>query len=102
MLSHLYRIAAEFEQRHGMMPNLLYLNHSHFEQLRQALGGLPDSTALLQRLDMALVLQQDVRHPRVAWSPLRTRTPQRQGHGAQDYPSIHNGVGPRQPRRDPL
>jgi hypothetical protein len=60
VLSHLYRIAAEFEHRHGVMPNLLYLNHAHFEQLEQALSGLRDSAALLRNLDMAVVLQQDV------------------------------------------
>jgi len=102
MLSHLYRIAAQFEQHHGVAPNLLYLNYAHFEQLKQALGGLRDNAALLRGLDMALVLQQDVAHPRVAWSAHRERTRHRQGHGTQGWASIHNGVGPGQPRRDPL
>ena len=102
MLSHLYRTASDFEQRHGVTPNLLYLNYSHFEQLQRALAGLRDRAALLQRLDMALVLQQDVAHPRVAWSQRRAPRMQHARRGAHHQPSIHNGVGHGQPRRDPL
>ncbi|UCE76305.1 MAG: hypothetical protein JSU62_10655 [Gammaproteobacteria bacterium] len=102
MLSHLYRIAAEFEHRHGVMPNLLYLNHAHFEQLEQALSGLRDSAALLRNLDMAVVLQQDVVHPRVAWSAVRARAVSGQGRAGDGGPSIHNGVGRGQSWLDPL
>jgi hypothetical protein len=44
---------------------------------------------------MALVLQSDAVHPRVAWSPALDRA-------SQARSSIHNGVGPGQPRLDPL
>ncbi len=97
MLSYLCRIAAEFECRHGVTPNLLYLNCAHFAQLQQALSGLRGSGALLRRLDMALVLQQDTAHPRVAWSPFRTRAAQQQRRDSHGPLSIHNGVGPGQP-----
>lgn len=73
MLSHLYQIASSFERRHGIAPNLLYLNYRHFEQLKQALPGLQPTEMLLQRLDMNIILQKDVIHPRVAWSPVRAR-----------------------------
>lgn len=101
MLSHLYRIAAEFERRHAVKPNLLYLNYTHFEQLKQALIGFPDAEELLCRLDMAVVLQQDVAHPRVAWSPVRGRGREGQGRRRDDS-SIHNGVGAGQSGFDPL
>ena len=73
MLSFLYRIFVDFECQHGIAPNLLYLNYQHFEQLRNSLPGLRDTSELLRRLDMELILQNDVRHPRVAWSSVRAR-----------------------------
>ena len=71
MLSHLYRIVREFERRHGVTPNLLYLNYAHFEQLQHALPGFRDTQSLLDQLKMELILQRDVVHPRVAWSSVR-------------------------------
>ena len=73
MLSHLYRIASEFERRHGVAPNLLYLSYPHFEQLKLALPGLESMAELLGKLHMELVLQRDNAHPRVAWSSVRAR-----------------------------
>ena len=73
MLSFLYRIYRDFEGCHGVTPNLLYLNYRHFAELQCSLAGLPDTAALLQRLDMEVILQNDVLHPRVAWSSVRAR-----------------------------
>lgn len=56
MLSQLYRIASEFEHRHGVAPNLLYLNYQHFDQLRKALPGLQSNEKLLHRLGLQLTL----------------------------------------------
>lgn len=73
MLSFLYRIFSEFERSHGVAPNLLYLNYRHFGELQRSLPDLEDTSALLQRLDMELILQNDVMHPRVAWSSVRAK-----------------------------
>jgi len=73
MLSQLYRIASEFERRHGVAPNLLYLNYQHFDQLRKALPGLQSNEKLLHRLGLQLILQNDRVHPGVAWSSVRAR-----------------------------
>jgi hypothetical protein len=73
MLSFLYRIFTDFERRHGVSPNLLYLNYRHLQQLQDSLPALQDTAALLERLDMELILQNDVVHPRVAWSSVRAR-----------------------------
>jgi hypothetical protein len=73
MLSHLYRIASEFERRHGVAPNLLYLNYQHFDQLRKALPGLQSNEKLLRQLGLQLILQNDRLHPGVAWSSLLAR-----------------------------
>ena len=74
MLSYLYRIVREFEQRHGVAPNLLYLNYHHFEQLKRALPGLETTGELLRTFKMELILQRDTVHPVVAWSSVRART----------------------------
>lgn len=73
MLSQLYRIAREFESRHGVAPNLLYLNYQHFDQLREALPGLQSNARLLHQLGLQLILQNDRAHPGVAWSSVRAR-----------------------------
>jgi hypothetical protein len=68
MLSYVCRIASEFERRHGVVPNLLYLNHQHFEQLKLALDGLRTTRQMFEHLNMQVVIQRDVVHPRVARS----------------------------------
>jgi len=73
MLSHLYRIFSDFERRHGICPNLLYLNYHHYHELKRALPGLETTAELLQRLNMEIILQRDIIHPRVAWSSVRAR-----------------------------
>lgn len=73
MLSQLYRIARQFERHHGVVPNLLYLNYRHFDQLRKALPGLQSNEKLLRQLGLQLILQNDRVHPGVAWSSVRAR-----------------------------
>jgi hypothetical protein len=98
VLSYLYRIAREFERCHGVTPNLLYLSYGHFEKLSQALSGLRQTGTLIGALDMQIILQRDVAHPRVGWSPARAR----EGAAAARPLSIHNGIGLGQERIDPL
>jgi hypothetical protein len=73
MLGQLYRIASEFERRHGVAPNLLYLNYQHFDQLRDVLPGLESNKKLLRQPGLQLILQNDRVHPGVAWSSVRAR-----------------------------
>jgi len=73
MLSHLYRIASEFERRHGVAPNLLYLNYQHFDQLGKVLPGLKTDEKLLRQLGLQIILENDRIHPGVAWSSVRAR-----------------------------
>jgi len=51
---------------------------------------------------MTVVLQQDVVHPRVAWSAVRARVVAEQGQAGRAGRSIHNGVGRGQCWLDPL
>ncbi|MGD8484938.1 MAG: hypothetical protein PVF81_08775 [Thioalkalispiraceae bacterium] len=68
MLSFLYRMANMFEREHGFRPNVLYLNHQHFQQLKSQLANIRDLDALNQLLGMEIVLDSELTQPHVAWS----------------------------------
>ena len=74
MLSHIYRLVEGFEREHGIMPNLLYLNHAHTQQLRMAFDDDYSMERILEILDMEMVLDADILHPHVAWTHTATRT----------------------------
>lgn len=69
MLSFLYRIATSFENEHGHRANLIYLNPSHMQQLRQDLANIGGMDELIRFLGMELVIDTQVSHPHVAYSP---------------------------------
>ena len=68
MLSFLYHMANAFEREHNFRPNVLYINHAHFNQLRSELSGIKDLDALNRLLGMELVLDSELTQPHVAWS----------------------------------
>lgn len=67
MLSFLFRLARHFELEHGYRPNLLYLNHRHFSQLKSELAQIPDLEEISMFLGMDVVFTDDASHPHVAW-----------------------------------
>lgn len=68
MLSFLFRIASQFEQEHGYRPNLLYLGHGHYTQLKAELASIRGLAPMAGFLGMEIVLSDDNPHPRVAWN----------------------------------
>lgn len=68
MLSYIYSVAKEFEQEHGFSPNLLYMNYTHLECLKQQLEDPNDFNSILVFLGMELILEQDTTNPNVAWA----------------------------------
>jgi len=67
MLAYIYRLIRDFEQQHGMYPNILFLNRDHSEHLKASFSenySMHDITGFLQ---VELVLDQDSMHPHVAW-----------------------------------
>lgn len=70
MLSFIYRLANEFEQLHGYRPNVLYMNREHFGHLKGELSEIPDLGAISQLLGMEIVLDNELGHPHVYWSPV--------------------------------
>lgn len=71
MLSYLYRLAHQFEQRHHVRANLLYLNPEHLHQLRQSFADPADLNRILALLEMELVIDSEVVHPHLARTATR-------------------------------
>jgi len=65
MLSFIYRLVKEYESKHGIRPNLIYINNEHFETLRHQLDACRIEI-LPKLLGMDVVLSNDSSHPRVA------------------------------------
>jgi len=70
MLSFIYRLANEFEHEQGFRPNVLYMNRLHFGRLQHDLAEIPNLGVISQLLGMEIVLDDDLMHPHVYWSPV--------------------------------
>ena len=68
MLSFLYHMANTFEREHSFRPNVLYMNHAHFNQLKSELAEIKDLDSLNRLLGMELVLDSELTQPHVAWT----------------------------------
>ena len=68
MLAYINRMVREFENSHGMHPNLLYLNRSHSEYLKQSFAADYSLGQIMASLQMELIIDQEIVHPHVAWS----------------------------------
>ncbi len=68
MLSFIYQIARQFEQKHGFSPNLIHLSNEQFEQLCSELADIEGLDNLSQVLGMEIVLESEIPHPSVSWS----------------------------------
>lgn len=73
MLSYIYRTVRDFELRHGVHPNLLYLNRLHSEHLKASFAEGFSLGQIMEALQMELIIDHDVMHPRVAWSQAAER-----------------------------
>ncbi|MDT8404958.1 hypothetical protein [Sulfuriflexus sp.] len=74
MLSFIYRLVYTFEIEQGMKPNVLYLNAIHFRRLCQDFFDPNDIEAIINRLDMEIVIDNNALHPHMS----RVSTSQRQ------------------------
>ena len=70
MLSFILRLTHDFEQEHGIYPNLLYMNRFHAEHLKAAFDQNYTIAQILELLDMELIIQNDITHPHVVWSQI--------------------------------
>ena len=68
MLSFIYRLIRDFEQEHGIEPNVLYINEVHAHYLRNGFDEHFSYQTIRDILRMELVISREVVHPNVAWS----------------------------------
>jgi len=68
MLSFIYQIANEFEHEHGFSPNLLCMNYTHLECLKQEIFDPDDLDSIVQLLGMEIVISSKNALPNVTWS----------------------------------
>lgn len=68
MLSYIYRLVNEFETRHGIPPNLLYLNDEHVDRLKQGFCEEYQLHDIMNLLQMDLIIDGEVMHPHAAWT----------------------------------
>ena len=73
MLSFIYRLAYDYERKHGHHPNLLYLNREHYAHIRSELAEIKGLENISQLLGMEVVLDPDSIHPHVYWSEVNWR-----------------------------
>ncbi|VAW98276.1 hypothetical protein MNBD_GAMMA21-1387 [hydrothermal vent metagenome] len=73
MISFLYRLVNSYETEHGFRPNMLYINPSHFEQLRVDLACINGLDNLVQFLGMEIAIDADMAHPQVAFTDINWR-----------------------------
>ena len=67
MLSFIYRLIRDFEQEHGIEPNVLYINEIHAQHLKNGFEEHYSYLTIRDLLRMELVISREVIHPHVAW-----------------------------------
>lgn len=68
MLDHIYRLVSSFEQKHGVLPNLLYLNRIHSEYLKTSFDESYSLGQIMTMLQMEMIIDSEIIHPHVAWT----------------------------------
>jgi len=67
MLSFVYNLSREFEQKLGYKPNVLFINESHLESLHDSFSEDFDEVDIRQTLGLEVLMRQDAIHPSVHW-----------------------------------
>jgi len=67
MLGFIYRLVFEYDQEHGIKPNLLYLNDEHAQRLTDGFDNQYDLHTIMGFLNMEIIIDKEIIHPRVAW-----------------------------------
>lgn len=69
MISAINRLTETFEKKRGFRPNLLYINTSQLELLKEQLSE-PDIAILSQLIAMDIVLVETTKEPHVSWAQI--------------------------------
>lgn len=63
MLDYLYNSALQYQQLHGLKPNLVYLNNAHMQTLQKQLENQDQLALLFSALDLKVALSPSLPHP---------------------------------------
>lgn len=75
MLDHILGRIQAFEKRHGVTPNVVYINPSHYQILREQCPGLfSDTVTFALGFNLILVSDRELVQPRIGWIPPKIRT----------------------------
>jgi hypothetical protein len=70
MLSFIVTLVNSYEQRHGARPNLVYMNETHYEYLREELPGVRGHEDVIALLGLDIALSDEAIRPHVATARL--------------------------------
>lgn len=67
LISYILQQVQRFERRHGVQPNVVYMNEEHYLALAEELPGLfCDQTAIQLGFRIAILSKESISHPQVA------------------------------------
>lgn len=66
MLSVIVSLMEQYQRCHGNRPNLLYMNETHYEYLREEMPGAKDHREVVALLGIDIALTDDAARPHVA------------------------------------
>lgn len=66
MLSAIVALVDHYQRHHGSRPNLLYMNETHYEYLREEMPGARDHQDIVTLLGIDIALTADAMRPHVA------------------------------------
>lgn len=66
MLSHIVTLVDSYERNHGIRPNLVYMNETHYSYLREELPFVRDHNDVVAILGVDIALNDEALHPQAA------------------------------------
>ncbi len=66
MLSFIVSLVNNYETHHGVRPNLVYMNETHYSYLREELPGVRDHEDVTAILGVDIALNDETLRPHVA------------------------------------
>ena len=73
MLGFIVRLISSFEKEHGFRPNLLYINQTHCQHLKDAFEENYSFNHISKMLQMEILIEPEATHPHVAWTQIGNR-----------------------------
>jgi len=66
MLSYIVSLVSTYEQHHGIRPNLVFMNETHYGFLREQLPGVRDHDDVTNIIGVDIALSDEALRPHVA------------------------------------